>query len=94
MNEKYYTDNKAFVFSLNNNKIYKVLRAEKALRIIKGNNSIFTGNTGNSNGFYISGKNINDNGLLNEPKVYDFENKNELTEGDKKLNEFEIFEIY
>ena len=94
VNEKYYTDNKAFVFSLNNNKIYKVLRAEKALRIIKGNNSIFTGNTGNSNGFYISGKNINDNGLLNEPKVYDFENKNELTEGDKKLNEFEIFEIY
>ena len=37
---------------------------------------------------------INDEGLLNNPKIYDFQKKNELTEGNNKFNELEIFEIY
>ena len=92
--DKYYKDENAFVFSLNNNKIYKILKPEFAIRFYNQKYPILTGNNGNSNGFYISGETIYDGSLLNEPKIYDFEkNNNELTEGKNKFNELEIFEI-
>ena len=95
---KYYdfTDENAFVFSLNNNKIYKILIPENAIRFDGGRRlRISIGNNDNDNGFYfICDENyIEDGGLLNEPKVYDFEKENELTEGYGELNEFEIFEV-
>ena len=34
-----------------------------------------------------------DQGLLNTPKVYDFQKNNELTEGDSKFIELEVFEV-
>ena len=92
-NEKNYKDENAFVFSLNNNRIYTILKPEYAIRFSKKKNRIFIGNNENNNGFYLSENKINDEGLLNEPKIYDFENKNELTEGKNKLNELEIYEI-
>ena len=88
-----YKDENSFAFSLNNNKIYKILIPEKAIRFIKSSNIIKIGNDGNSNGFYISGQNIIDSGLLNNPKIFDFQKNYELTEGSKKLTELEIFEI-
>jgi len=91
----YYKDENAFVFSLNNNKIYKILKPEFAIRFTV-NSLILTGNNSNCNGFYFSGKGdiICDGSLLKEPKIYDFEkNENELTEGKNKFNELEIFEI-
>ena len=45
------------------------------------------------NGFYFNSGNIYDGGLLNNPKVYDFQKNNELTEGFYKFTELEIFEI-
>ena len=92
--DKYYIDENAFVFSLNNNKIYKILKKENAIRFYRQKYPILTGNNANSNGFYFNGKTIDDNGLLNNPKAYDFEKNNELTEKDSKFNELEIFEIY
>ena len=92
-NEKNYKDENAFVFSLNNNRIYKILNPEYAIRFSKKENPIFIGNNENNNGFYLSENKINDEGLLNEPKIYDFENKNELTEGKNILYELEIYEI-
>ena len=95
---KYYKDENAFVFSLNNNKIYKVLKPEYAIRFCKNNTQpIFTGNNSQGNGFYFSqdGKSIQDLYLFNRPKVYDFEKNNkELTEGKNAFNELEIFEIF
>jgi len=91
--DKYYKDENAFVFSLNNNKIYKILKPEMAIRFYKQNCPILTGNDGNDNGFYYDDI-IYDNNLLNEPKIYDFKkNENELTNGKNKFNELEIFEI-
>ena len=81
------------MFSLNNNKIYKILKPEFAIRFSKQDYPISIGNNENNNGFYFSGNKINDEGLLIEPKIYDFEKENELTEGKNKLNEFEIYEI-
>ena len=52
-----------------------------------------TGNNDNFNGFYFNGKEIYDAGLLNNPKVYDFEKNYELTEKNCLFNELEIFEI-
>ena len=54
------------------------------------------GNSKSSNGFFFGQEEgiINDEGLLNNPKIYDFQKKNELTERDNKFNELEIFEIY
>ena len=91
--DKYYKDENAFVFSLNNNKIYKILKPEYAIRF-HSDCPILIGNNGKGNGFYIGGNAIFDNNLSKEPKIYDFEkNKNELTNGKNGLNEFEIFEI-
>ena len=92
-NNRYYKDENAFVFSLNNNKIYKILKPEFAIRFSKQDYPISIGNNENNNGFYFSGNKINDEGLLTEPKIYDFEKENELTEGKNKLNDFEIYEI-
>ena len=89
-NNEYVKDDNAFVFSLNNNRIYKILVPELAIRF---SGEILIGNNGNSNGFYFSGNSIYDQELLNNPKVYDFQRNNELTEGNSKFNELEIFEI-
>ena len=91
--DAYTNDNDAFVFCLNNNKIYNILIPQYAIRFYKGN-PILIGNNAQSNGFWICNNTINDNGLLNNPKVYDFQKKNELTEGNSKFNNFEIFECY
>jgi len=88
----YQKDENAFVFSLNNNKIYKILIPEKAIRFCEGD-PILIGNTGNSNGFYFDSGTIYDNKLLNYPKIYDFQKNNELTENSNKFLELEIFEI-
>jgi len=94
-NDKYYKDENAFVFSLNNNKIYKILKPELAIRFCNQNSPILTGNNANNNGFYYYRNYIYDDNLLKEPKVYNFEkNENELTNGKKELNELEIYEIY
>ena len=77
---------------MNNNKIYKILKPEIAFRFYN-DYPILIGNNGNYNGFYFSSGSINDKNLLNNPKVYDFEKNNELTEGSNKFNELEIFEI-
>ena len=92
-NNRYYKDENAFVFSLNNNKIYKILKPEFAIRFSKQDYPISIGNNENNNGFYFSGNKINDEGLLTEPKIYDYEKENEITEGKNKLNDFEIYEI-
>ena len=92
--DKYYKDENAFVFSLNNNKIYKILKPEFAIRFYNQKYPILTGNNNSSNGFYFIGDTIYDRNLLNKPKIYNFEkNNNELTEGKNKFNELEIFEI-
>ena len=93
--DKYYRDENAFVFSLNNNKIYKILKPEFAIRFYKQDYPIWPGNNGNGNGFYFSTNgNIYDGSLLREPKIYDFQKNNyELTDGNNKLTEIEIFEI-
>ena len=88
----YTKDENAFVFSLNNNKIYKILKPEYSIRYYDGY-PVLIGNTGNNNGFYLNGNEIYDSQLLNTPKIYDFQKNNELTERDKKFIEFEIFEI-
>ena len=90
--DKYYKDENAFVFSLDNNKIYKILIPEKAIRFHDGY-PVLIGNTGNSNGIYKGGDTIYDTGLLNTPKIYDFQKNNELTEGLNKQTELEVFEI-
>ena len=88
---KYYKDENAFVFSLDNNKIYKILIPEKAIRFYNSS-PILIGNNGNGNGFYLENTTIYE-GSLNNPKIYDFQKKNELTEGLNYLTELEIFEI-
>ena len=88
----YIKDLDAFVFSLNNNKIYKILIPEYAFRFYN-DYPLLIGNTGNGNGFYFDSDSIYDKGLLRNPKIYDFEKNNELTEGSAEFNELEIFEI-
>ena len=93
---KYYKDEYAFVFSLDYNRIYKILIPDKAIVFYKFN-LIGIGNTGESNGFYFEnlkeGKIIYDKGLLNNPKIYDFQKNNELTDNLETFTELEIFEI-
>ena len=88
-------DKDAFCFSLNNNKIYKNLISENAMGFDNGY-LIIVGNNGYGNGYYFQNNSneINDSGLMCELKIYDFQKNNELTEGDNKFNELEIFEIY
>ena len=89
---KAYKDEKAFAFSLNLNKKYKILIPEYAIRI-GSEFYILIGNNHNWNGFYYYQNVIYDKELLNEPKIYNFEKNSELTEGSGKLTELEIFEI-
>ena len=91
---KNFKDENAFVFSLDNNKIYKILVPEKAMRF----NDIYPiliGNTNNWNGFYFDQNRttIYDKGLKNKIKIYDFQKNSELTEGYDKFTELEIFEV-
>jgi len=88
----YIKDDNAFVFSLNNNKIYKILIPEYALRFYEGN-PIIIGNTGNSNGFWTCFGKFNCENLLNDPKIFDFQKSNELTEGKNDPIIFEIFQV-
>ena len=90
--DTYTNDENAFAFSLNNNKIYKILISKYSIRYFDGF-PVLIGNTGNGNGFYKSGENIYDKSLLNTPKIYDFQKNNELTENESKFKELEIFEI-
>ena len=92
---KYFKDGNAFSFSLDNNKIYKILIPESAIRFYNINKyPILIGNNGNSNGFYPNTDGtIYDKGLMNNPKIYDFQKNCELTEGINKFTELEIFEI-
>ncbi len=89
--DAYVKDENAFVFSLNNNKIYKILIPEYAMKFSK-EYTIIIGNNEKNNGLSIYSRKIHDN-LLKEPKIYDFQKSNELTEGLNELQEFEIFEI-
>ena len=89
--ETYTKDKDAFVFSLNNNKIYKILIPENAI-YFRNDNPLLIGNSWKSNGFWIYGGSFNEY-LLTNPKIYDFQKENELTEGKKNLNELEVFEI-
>ena len=89
--KKYYKDENAFSFSLNNNKIYKILVPQNAINIHR-NYYILIGNNGNGNGFYYYRDIIQDNLLINVTKIYDFTKNSELTEGLNKLTELEIFE--
>ena len=89
--KKYYKDENAFVFSINNNKKYKILISEYAISF-DNKNYILIGNK-NNNGFYYSDNIINDKQLINGDKIYDFSENSELTEGSGKLIELEIFEI-
>ena len=91
-NQAYIYDKDAFVFSLNNNKIYNNLIPDYALRFFS-NYPVIIGNNEQTNGFWLHGGNINDSGLLNNPKIYDFQKNNELTEGNKKFLNLEVFEI-
>ena len=89
--EKYFKDENAFVFSLDNNKIYKILIPGKAIRFYNSC-PILIGNDSNNNGFWLSNGNFSEY-LLGNPKIYDFQKNNELTEGLNKFTELEIFEI-
>ena len=89
----FYTNDKdAFVFSLNNDKIYKILIPEYAIRFFN-NYPILIGNNANSNGFRLLEGKIYDNILLNKPKIYDFQKECELTDGSNEFKDLEIFEI-
>ena len=64
----------AFVFSLNNNKINKIINPEYALRFYN-DYPILIGNNGRGNGFLIYSGEISE-GLLVNPKIYDFKKDN------------------
>ena len=89
--QKYAKDENAFVFSLNNNKIYKILIPEYAIYFYN-DNPLLIGNNWEGNGFWINSGKFHEC-LLTPPKIYDFQKGNELTEGKNDFNELEIFEI-
>ena len=91
VHDSYTKDKDAFVFSLNNNKIYEILIPDYAIRFYE-NYPILVGNNANSNGFWIVSRNFKEYSLTN-PKTYNFQKNNELTENYKELSEFEVFEI-
>ena len=66
----YIKDKDAFVFSLNNHKIYKILIPEYANRF-HNSNPVKIGNNGYDNGFYIFSGKIQ-GGLLKNPKIMIF----------------------
>ena len=83
-----------FAFSLNNNRIYKIIKPENAI-IIDKYYYILIENSSKCNGFYgyyLDNK-IHDETLINESKIYDFSKNFELTEGLGELTQLEIFEI-
>ena len=88
----YINDKVAFVFSLNTNKIYKILVPELAIKFFT-DYPVIIENNGNGNGFYPSGDSTHDSTLLNSPKVYDFQKVYELTKDKNKFIDLEIFEI-
>ena len=88
---KIFKDENAFAFSLNNNKIYKILVPQNAINI-HSDYYILIGNNGYNNGFYCYRDVIQDSQLINVTKIYDFTKNSELTEGLNKLIELEIFE--
>ena len=90
--KKYYKDENAFVFSINNNKKYKILIPEYAISFDNKNYILIGNNNNNNNGFYYSDNMINDKQLINGEKIYDFSKNSELTEDSGKLIELEIFE--
>ena len=90
-NDTYIKDKDAFVFSLNNNKIYEVLITDYAIRFHK-NCPILVGNNNLSNGFWLNSGKFNEGSLAN-PKIYNFQKNDELTENYKDLTDFEVFEI-
>ena len=89
--ENYIKYKDAFVFSLNNNKIYKILIPEYAIYYYD-NYPLLIGNSEQNNGFWIYDGKINE-GLLKNPKIYDFLKDNELTEWKRDFTELEILEI-
>ena len=91
--KKYYKDENAFVFSINNNKKYKILIPENAIAFDNKNYILIGNNDNDNNGFYFSDKIIEDKQLINGIKIYDFSKNSELTEGSGKLIELEIFGI-
>ena len=91
--KKYYKDENAFVFSINNNKKYKILIPEYAISFDNKNYILIGNNNNDNNGFYYSDNIINDKQLINGEKIYDFSKNSELTEDSGKLIELEIFKI-
>ena len=91
--KKYYKDEDAFVFSINNNKKYKILIPEYAISFDNKNYILIGNKNDNNNGFYYSDNIINDKQLINGEKIYDFTKNSELTEDSGKLIELEIFKI-
>ena len=89
---KYFKDENAISFSLNNNKIYKILVPENAIAI-DSTYYILIGNNNNGNRFYFSQNSIYDSYLINGAKIYNFSNNSELVGGSSKLKELEIFQI-
>ena len=89
---KYYKDENAFCFSLNNNKKYKILVPEYAIGI-DSESYILIGNNKNNNGFYCSKNYIYDQDLINKTRIYDFAKNCEMTEESGELKELEIFEL-
>ena len=89
---KYYTDENAFVFSLNLNKKYQILVPQNAIGF-DDSDYILIGNNRNNNGFWFSGKDIYDKDLIKVSKIYHFNKNSELTEGNGKLIELEIFKL-
>ena len=89
--QTYTKDENAFVFSLNNNKIYEILIPQYAIYFYNGY-TVLIGNNWNGNGFWINSGKFYEK-LLTEPKIYDFQKNDELTEGKNEFNELEIFEI-
>ncbi len=88
-------DNKAFLFSLNLKKIYKILKPEEAIGCFKGF-PFFFGNTTKKDGLYVydqfltNGRSFEDQST----KVYDVPNKFELS-GESRffIEDAEVYHI-
>ena len=91
--DQYYKDENAFIFSFNNNKIYKILKPELPIRFCQQQYPLLIWNNDNGNRFYFKKDFIYDGNLLCEPKVYDFEKNREQTNNKNQFNELEVFEI-
>ena len=54
---------------------------------------LLIGNTGNGNGFWTDSGEFKCENLLKDPKIFDFQKSNELTEGKNDPIIFEIFQV-